>query len=121
MVSDLVGALLDHFHRNDYKNPNGDPIKLVIGLDNGVVYRGHVVSGERWLEINTFGVTSPKVGTDGVDGSWPPKFEYAFPEGDHRNTIYLTMVEFLSGDTWVSGCSLAADTKRVVIWGDQYL
>ncbi len=122
MVADLVRAILERAAAARYQNDNGEPIKLVVGLDNGVVYRGHVIDPGEWVKINTVGGAGAKI-VEGrvreVPGSWPSDTSYV-PGGDQFDMIFMTMVEFLSGDRWVSGCSVAVDTHRVVFCGDQY-
>ncbi len=139
MDAHFLELLLKRIHDNrltdDQGNPidpptygNGNsvdnPVKIVLGLNNGNVIRGHVVSAERWLEINTFGNTAPKR-IDGdeqqVEGSWPAELGYSPDDAERFSTIYLTMVEFLSGDRWVSGCSVGVKTDKVTYSGDQYL
>lgn len=120
MIVDLARDLLQFFHDKRYENDEGQPIKLVIGLDNGVVCRGHVVSAERWLKLNMFGSSGPKVGFDNVSGAWPTGFNYAPSDGERFTTVYLTMVEFLSGGGWVSGCSIAVNAEKIIFLGDQY-
>lgn len=139
MLADVLQEILRSAADARYNRPDGDPIKLVIALDNGSVYRGHLVSFEEWLEINSIDRTSP--GWVGgrerpVRGSWPKaitdpdvltrirekeKAAASEEEADITHTmIFMTMVEFLSGDRWVSGSSMATDAKKVVACGEQY-
>lgn len=133
MSEDFLGRLLAHIHANAstvdgipiYENTDHSPINIILGLTNGNVIRGQIVSAERWLQINTFGNSAPKLLENGESfdaaGSWPPGFVYAPDDAERFSTIYLTMVEFLSGDRWISGCSVCVGTGRVEYQGDQYL
>ncbi|MEI2618926.1 MAG: hypothetical protein V9F06_15050 [Thermomicrobiales bacterium] len=122
MIDNLVGVILQSAERHEYRNENGGPIKLVIGLDSGAVLRGHLVSRSDWFQINSVNGEGNKIvngETRVVPGSWPADLVVE-PDTDTHDAIYLTMVEFLSGDTWVSGCSVAVDRSTVIICGDQY-
>ena len=143
MDASFLDRFLKHIHENGRKDAEGNlvdppvyenppleedgeptPIKIVLGLENGNVIRGHVVSAEQWFQINTAGNFSAKrvdkeVVT--VEGSWPAGVAYRPDDAERFSTIYLTMVEFLSGNQWVSGCSVGIKTDKVSYCGDQYL
>lgn len=122
-IPELVRAILRRAAADNYGR-DGDPIKLVVGLDNGVVYRGHIVARTDWLELNTVAGKGRKYTANResqeTPGSWRENPDYAPGDDDDHNVVYMTMVEFLSGGQWVSGCSLACETDKIVIAGDQY-
>lgn len=139
MLADILQEILSSAANAEYRN-NGEPIKLVIALDNGTVYRGHLVSPEEWLEINSVDGRTGQGWVGGreraVPGSWPKTFtdpkvqerikqtaQVASRDGNDGTTytmIFMTMVEFLSGDHWVSGSSMATETNKVIACGEQY-
>lgn len=141
MLADVIQEILARAARTGYRNEDDTPINLVIALTNGVVYRGQLVDPDEWLSINSIaGKGHTWVGRRGIPapGSWPedvklPDDQRAIkeaaraaaakgePQGDPTYTmIFMTMVEYLSGDRWVTGSSMATDVDKVVACGDQY-
>ena len=160
-VADLLLELLTHFAKKNWVNENEDPIKLILTLENGLTFRGHVVPRERWIEANLLppntgtnanadnhaeeprsveakadgsaeesksandsqqGDTGGTVTTTPAPGSWPrDTIDNVTATDDRHDMVYLTHVEFLSGDTWVPGCNMACDRQKVHGKGDQYL
>ncbi len=169
MLADVIQEILASAARAGYKHGD-EPIKLVVALKSGVVLRGHLVSADAWLAINSVaGQGRTWVGRREIPtpGSWPtdvklPDEERAIqdaankvaereaakkaaqeaeakgdPEAakkaardaqddgdqlsDPRYTmIFMTTVEYLSGDRWVNGSSMAMDVDSVEACGDQY-
>lgn len=181
MLVDLIQEILASAALAEYHHPNGDPIHLIVALEDGVVYRGNLVDPVEWIAINTVaGSGSTWAGRRAVPapGSWPThvklpadqqaiydkskaareeaeakidaeairksareeaekanrdfsdadadaavwkaKREFAREVEPQHTMIFMTMVEFLSGDRWVTGSSMATEVKKVVACGEQY-
>ena len=63
------------------------------------------------------GDTAEKAAEEAV---WKARKAAAREHEPQHTMIFMTMVEFLSGDRWVTGSSMATDTNKVVACGEQY-
>lgn len=117
MPAVLLRNLLKRFDSVGYTNVDASPIKMVVSLDNGIVLRGHVISAETWLSLNTFG--SGASSDDEAQGSWPDGVEFS-PDDDRFHMMYMCHVEYLSGGQWVAGSTIHFSTSKAMALGDQY-
>jgi len=117
MSAVLLRNLLKRFDAVGYTNGDNLPIKMVVSLDNGVVLRGHVISAEEWLSLNTFGSGASR--DDEPQGSWPEGVTFD-PGDDSFCMMYMSHVEYLSGGGWVPGSTIHFSTSKAMALGDQY-
>ncbi len=103
MSATIAQALILQLEAEGY--PEG--VELTLGIDNGVVYRGVVVSPERWIDDNR-------------RGGWPDTFQYPLAQEPAHNTIHMIDVKYLSAGTWVAGSNAAVKVDRVTFLGDQH-
>ncbi|MCO5178036.1 MAG: hypothetical protein M9890_13850 [Thermomicrobiales bacterium] len=117
MSAILLRSLLKRFDEVSYINPDGSPIKMVVSLDNGVVLRGHVISAEEWLSLNTRGGDASR--DEEAQGSWPEGVAFS-PDDDRYCMMYMSHVEYLSGGQWVAGSTIHFSSGKAIALGDQY-
>lgn len=116
MADTLAQALIVYLEESGYPDPTDEKqrVQIILGLDNGVVLRGTIVSPQRFMEENG----------RSKGGTWPDPDPERFPvplrHDPPTSYIHLVNVNYLSGGTWTEGSTARVGIDKVAFAGEKF-